>query len=83
MVASLDGFIERKDGDVSWLEVVDSYEKGIADEDAEKLMNDTLSVIDCSRSYEAALKLGWPYGDMPIYVLTRRDLTSDRQSVNF
>ena len=87
MVASLDGYIEKKDGDVSWLEVADSYEKGISDEDSEKMMSEDLSSIDCyvigSRTYEATLQLGWPYGDMPVFVLTHRDLPCDKQSVSF
>ena len=29
MVCSLDGFVARKDGDVSWLQSEDNYEKGI------------------------------------------------------
>jgi len=29
MVSSLDGFIAKKDGSISWLKSVDNYEKGI------------------------------------------------------
>lgn len=83
MVASLDFFIAKKDGTVSWLESSDSYENGAPDPDAEEF----LKTIDCwvmgSRTYETALTLGWPYGDVPTIVLTHRDLPADRESVEF
>jgi dihydrofolate reductase len=83
MVSSLDGFIGKKDGSVSWLETSDSYDKGEADGDAEAFMK----TIDCfvmgSQTYELALKLGWPYGDVPTIVLTHRELPAIRQTVAF
>jgi dihydrofolate reductase len=85
MVSSLDGFIAKKDGSVSWLETSDSYEKGVTltDEDVASF----LKTIDCyvmgSRTYELALKLGWPYGDVPTIVLSHRDLPVDRKTVEF
>ena len=43
--------------------------------------------VDCyvmgSRTYEHALELGWPYGDTPCVVLTRRQLQPARASVEF
>jgi len=36
-----------------------------------------------SRTYEHALVLGWPYGGAPTFVLTHRDLTTDRENVEF
>ena len=85
MVSSLDGFIAKKDGDISWMRSTDHYEKG------ETLTNEYvaefLRSIDCyvmgSRTYEQALDLGWPYGDKPVIVLTHRGLKSDRESVEF
>lgn len=80
MVSSLDFFIAKEDGTVSWLESSDVYEKGVTGEDAAES-------IDCfvmgSGTYETALTLGWPYGDVPTIVLTHRDLSSDRDSVSF
>jgi dihydrofolate reductase len=85
MVSSLDGFIAKKDGSVSWLETADSYEKGITLTD--EAVAEFLKTIDCyvmgSRTYELALKLGWPYGDVPTIVLTHRDLPVDRRTVEF
>jgi dihydrofolate reductase len=83
MVSSLDGFIAKKDGSVSWLETSDSYEKGVTltDEDVAEF----IKTIDCyvmgSRTYELALQLGWPYGDVPTIVLSHRDLPVDRKTV--
>ena len=85
MVSSLDGFIAKKDGSVSWLKSTDNYEKGItlSEEDVEEF----IKTIDCyvmgSRTYEHALELGWPYGEVPVIVLTHRDLTTDRENVEF
>jgi dihydrofolate reductase len=87
MVSSLDGFIAKKDGSISWLETSDTYEKGVTGENAEEFMK----TIDCfvmgSRTFELALELshefGWAYGDVPTFVLTRRNLVADRQSVEF
>jgi len=85
MVSSLDGFIAKKDNSVSWLKSSDSYEKGVTltEEDVAEF----IKTIDCyvmgSRTYEHAMVLGWPYGDVPVIVLTNRDLTTDRENVEF
>ncbi len=85
MVSSLDGFIAKKDGSVSWLESTDSYEKGISL--SEEYIAEFIKAIDCyvmgSRTYQHALTLGWPYGDVPVIVLTSRDLISSRGNVKF
>src|SRR5262245_24953301 len=83
MVSSLDGFVAKKDGSVSWLESSDSYGKGVIGESAEEF----IKTIDCfvigSRTYELALTLGWPYGEVPTIVLTHRDLPADRANIEF
>jgi len=85
MVSSLDGFIAKKDDSVSWFETIDTYEKGVAGQDAEEF----LKTIDCyvmgARTYEHALELsksyGWAYGDTPTIVLTHRNLPIDRPNI--
>ncbi len=84
VVASLDGFIARKDNSISWLDSPDSvYENGVTDDNSAEV----LQSIDCyvlgSRTYEHALELGWPYGDTPTVVVTSRKLPSTRKSVQF
>lgn len=90
MVASLDGFIARKDGGVDWLETADTFEGG--ETMAPEVVAQFLETIDCyvmgSRTYETALDfeargLGWAYGDKPTFVLTRRELRKARDTVQF
>jgi dihydrofolate reductase len=90
MVASLDGFIARKDGSVDWLETSDDFVGGDTLDPAS--VEAFLSTIDCyvmgSRTYETALSfeakgLGWSYGEKPTFVLTRRELPRTRKSVEF
>jgi dihydrofolate reductase len=90
MVASLDGFIARKDGRVDWLETADKFEGG--DTLAPEFVAEFLKSIDCyvmgSRTYETALDFeakgfGWSYSDKPTYVLTNRKLPRTRDTVAF
>src|SRR6476469_3379470 len=90
MVASLDGFIARRDGSVDWLETSDSIDGGTTM--TPESVAEFLRTIDCyvmgSRTYETALDfegkgLGWPYGEKATFVLTRRALRRTRSSVEF
>jgi len=90
MVASLDGFIARRDGSVDWLETTDTFDSGKSMDP--ELVQEFLTTIGCyvmgSRTYETALGFetkgfGWAYGDTPTIVLTSRDLPSRRSSVEF
>ena len=90
MVASLDGFIARKDGSVDWLETSDKFAGGETLEPG--FVEAFLKTIDCyvmgSRTYETALKFadkgfGWSYGDKPTFVLTHRELPRIRDTVEF
>lgn len=82
VVASLDGFIAKRDNSISWMDSSGVYEPGVADYDP-----DIVQSIDCyvlgSRTYEHALQLGWPYGDTPTVVITKRELPSTRESIEF
>lgn len=90
MVASLDGYIARKDGSVDWMDSPDEFAGGDTMDPA--FVESFLATIDCyvmgSRTYEAAIGfeargLGWAYGDKPTFVLTTRDLPRTRESVEF
>ncbi|MFC4720967.1 dihydrofolate reductase family protein [Geojedonia litorea] len=85
MVSSLDGFIAKKDGSISWMNSKDNYEKGV--ELTKEFISEFLKSIDCfvmgSRTYEHAIELGWPYGEVPVFVLTNRNVKSDKNSVQF
>jgi dihydrofolate reductase len=90
MVASLDGFIARRDGRVDWLETSDEFAGGETLDPG--FVETFVKTIDCyvmgSRTYETALsfeakELGWPYGDKPTFVLSTRDLPRTRDTVEF
>lgn len=90
MVASLDGFIARKDGSVEWLETSDDFADGDTLEPG--FVEAFLKTIDCyvmgSRTYETALNFeakgfGWAYGDKPTFILTSRQLPRTRDTVEF
>jgi dihydrofolate reductase len=90
MVASLDGFIARRDGRVDWLETSDEFAGGETLDD--ECVESFLKTIDCyvmgSRTYEIALGfeakgLGWSYGGKPTFVLTSRNLPRIRDTIEF
>jgi dihydrofolate reductase len=90
MVASLDGFIARKNGRVDWMETSDEFPEGKTMDP--EFIEAFLKTIDCyvmgSRTYETALGFeakgfGWSYGEKPTFVLTRRELPCPRNTVQF
>ena len=90
MVASLDGFIARKDGRVDFLETPDEFPGG--DTLDPEFIREFLASIDCyvmgSHTYETAMAFanegfGWAYGDTPTFVLTSRPLPKIRDTVEF
>ena len=69
---SLDGFIAREDGDVSWL---DDLNINMADTG----YDDFFSSIDClamgRNTYDFVFNFGsWPYGDKTTWICTNREL---------
>src|ERR1044072_301652 len=90
MVASLDGFIARKDGSVDWMGTSDEFPDGKSMDP--EFVDAFLKTIDCyvmgSRTYETALRfeaqgLGGSYGDKTTFVLTSRELPRTRDTVAF
>lgn len=83
MVSSLDGYVAKNDGTVSWMRSSDNYPAGKTL--TEEAISEFLAGIDCyvmgSKTYEQALELGWPYGDTPVIVLSKRELSDPRESV--
>ena len=90
MVASLDGFIARRDGGVDWLESTDTFDDGKSMDP--ELNREFVATIDCyvmgSKTYATGLDFeakgfGWAYGDTPTVVLTSRSLPIRRNSIEF
>ena len=87
MVSSLDGFIAKKDNSISWFETKDHYEKGV--EYSDEQTKEFLKTIDCyvmgARTYEHAVELsksyGWPYGDIPTFVTSHKNLEAIKPNV--
>jgi dihydrofolate reductase len=72
IASSLDGFIARKDGDVSWL---DAYQNEGQDYGYSEFLSNIDLIVMGSRTYEQLKSFGpWPYKEIKTYVLTRRDL---------
>ena len=72
VASSLDGYIAKKDGDVSWLD-----ELGISLKEAG--YDDFYSTVDAlvigRKTYEIICNFGqWPYGDKPIWVCSRKNI---------
>ena len=85
MVCSLDGFIAKADGDISWMHSKDQYEPGIAL--TKEYIDEFLNSVGCyfmgANTYEHALKYGWPYGDKPVVVMSQRKWGEERDTVTF
>lgn len=87
MVMSLDGIIAKKDNSTSWFETNDHFENGI--ELTKQQTQDFLKTIDCyimgANTYLHALQLseqyGWAYGDVPVVVVTHKELPVNRENV--
>ncbi|MDM7924354.1 MAG: dihydrofolate reductase family protein [Pyrinomonadaceae bacterium] len=69
---SLDGFIARENGDIDWLTSGESAKEDYG-------YNDFIAAVDAlvigRNTYETVLGFGgWFYGEMPVYVLSSREL---------
>lgn len=69
---SLDGFIARADGDVSWL---DEMNLGGDETDLEEFFGMVDGLVMGRNTYDFIFNYGsWPYEDKPTWVCTSRDL---------
>ncbi len=80
MVASLDGFIARRDGRVDWLETSDEFVGGdaMAPQGIAAFLKTIDDYVIGSRTHETALRFeaqGFrrPYGDKPTFAVTTRN----------
>ena len=78
---SLDGFIAKQDGDISFLSQV---EKEGEDYGYAKFIESVDTIVLGRKTYDKILSMGieWPYGSREVYVLTR-SLKPDSGSLHF
>lgn len=82
MAMSLDGYVAKNNGDLSWMDVTWSpFSKGV------EMKSDIIATIDSyimgSHTYELALKIGWAYGDKRTIVVTSRGDLPKKENVEF
>ena len=83
IAASVDGYVADADGGVEWLEEIGEAADG-DDFGYEAFLADVDCLAMGSKTYEQVLSFGeWPYGKLPTYVFTTRDLPRAAESVEF
>ena len=70
IASSLDGFIARPDGDVSWLDEFEPMDEG-EDGGYGELFSSVDALVMGRGTFEKVLEFDWPYGDKPVIVLSR------------
>ncbi len=69
LALSVDGFIARKDGDVSWLESFAPLGEG--EDGGFGEMFASIDVLVMGRgTFEKVMEFDWPYGDKPVIVMS-------------
>ena len=72
IASSLDGFIAKRNGDITWL---DEFNVEGEDYGYSEFLNGVDIIVMGSKTYEQVLSFGkWPYESFKTYVLTRRNL---------
>jgi len=72
VASSLDGYIAKNDGDVSWLD-----DLGISMEEAgyEQFYSSVDALVMGRKTYEMIVSFGqWPYGDKPVWVCSSKTI---------
>jgi len=85
MVASLDGYIARKDNSVSWFDTTDQYAAGVNGEDPAEFLATIDAYVMGANTYAHALALsatyGWAYTGKPCIVVSSRPLAAEQPLV--
>ena len=75
MASSLDGFIADKNGSVEWLNNLSVEADPNEDYGYGLLLSKVDRLVMGSKTFNQVLDFGqWPYGDLPVIVLTRKSL---------
>jgi len=73
VASSLDGYIAKEDGDVSWLEELDIP---MEDTGYEEFYSTVDALVMGRKTYEMVVSFGqWPYGDKPVWVCSSSNIT--------
>lgn len=82
IASSLDGFIARRSGDISWL---DAYQVEGEDYGYSEFLKTIDTIVMGSKTYEQVLSFGsWPYEGFKTYVMTKRQIEPiDKAKVEF
>ncbi|KAB1196552.1 MULTISPECIES: dihydrofolate reductase family protein [Haloferax] len=85
IATSVDGYIADDDGGVGWL---DEFEEDTENDDIVEAYEEFFDSVEClvmgATTYEQILGFGeWPYGDLPTYVFTHRELPQATDTVEF
>ena len=83
IATSLDGYIAREDGSIDWLDAADPPIPPGEDMGYNAFIETVDTLVMGSHSYETVLAIGeWHYGELPVIVLTSRDLPIARPTVS-
>jgi dihydrofolate reductase len=73
VASSLDGYIAKEDGDVSWLDELDI---SMEDSGYDEFYSTVDALVMGRKTYEMIVSFGqWPYGDKPVWVCSRNQIT--------
>ena len=72
VASSLDGYIAKEDGDVSW---IDDLGISMEDTDYEEFFSSVDALVMGRKTYEFIYEYGsWPYGDKPVWICTSNEI---------
>lgn len=73
VASSLDGFIAKENGDVSWL---DEFDISMEDTGYDEFYSTVDALVIGRKTYEIIVSFGqWPYGDKPVWVCSTNKIT--------
>ena len=76
IATSLDGFISREDGSIDWLMKANTLVPAGEDGGYKSFISTVDTLVMGRNSYEKVLSFNeWPYGDLPVVVLSSQQIT--------
>jgi dihydrofolate reductase len=83
MVSSIDGYVSSTGGDPNWMKSQWEYNRGrkLSDQDIASYLDGIDSYVIGANTYQLTQKLGWPYGDKPVYLMSQHIKTPELNSI--